>query len=282
MTPSNTSWLKKASISTISLWLIIFALIPTLLVIATSFLQVGENNFVVFSFTINNYQKILDPLFFHVFFASCYLASITTFTCLLVGYPFAYLLTQFSPKWRRILLLLVIIPFWTSSLIRIYAIKILLLQIERALRVFYPDVSILYTEFAVLIGLIYTMLPFMILPLFSTMEKLDRRLIEAAQDLGATPLQTFTRVILPLTIPGIIAGSMLVFLPVLGLFYVTDLLGGAKNIVIGNLIKNQFLVARNWPFASAASVFVIILMAMLIFVYVKSVNKFGGGRYEKI
>ena len=282
MTPSNTSWLKKASISTISLWLIIFALIPTLLVIATSFLQVGENNFVVFSFTINNYQKILDPLFFHVFFASCYLAFITTFTCLLVGYPFAYLLTQFSPKWRRILLLLVIIPFWTSSLIRIYAIKILLLQIERALRVFYPDVSILYTEFAVLIGLIYTMLPFMILPLFSTMEKLDRRLIEAAQDLGATPLQTFTRVVLPLTIPGIIAGSMLVFLPVLGLFYVTDLLGGAKNIVIGNLIKNQFLVARNWPFASAASVFVIILMAILIFVYVKSVNKFGGGRYEKI
>jgi spermidine/putrescine transport system permease protein len=185
-------------------------------------------------------------------------------------------------RWRPALLALVVIPFWTSSLVRTYAI-VILIKTEGLVNAFLLGVGLvdeplelLYTELAVLIGFVYTELPFMVLPLYAAMEKLDWRLVEAARDLGAGAWSVLWRVLVPLTLPGIIAGAMLVFLPALGMFYVADVLGGAKELLIGNLIRDQFLSARDWPFGAAASVVVTVLMAALIGVYALSQRRLAG------
>jgi spermidine/putrescine transport system permease protein len=177
--------------------------------------------------------------------------------------------------------MMVIIPFWTSSLIRTYALVILMkangiintLLIKAG--IVSEPVTLLYTDFAVYVGLVYTLLPFMILPLYAVMEKMDRRLMEAARDLGASGFQVFWHVILPLSLPGVMAGCIMVFLPAMGLFYVPDLLGGAKTMLMGNFIKNQFLTAMNWPFGSAASVFLLLLMGMMLAIYFTLSRRFN-------
>lgn len=262
------------SIGLIWIWLAIFACIPTLLVLATSLLSNRvDTNFIQLHLTLLNYINLFDTVYLKIFLHSFYLCGLVTFLCLLVGYPFAYILARIEEKYRALLLLLVIIPFWTSSLIRTYAIVILLKAkgifntVLISLGIIHQPLQLLYTNTAVLIGLIYTLLPFMILPLYANIEKLDTELLDAARDLGASRIRMFFKIILPLTWPGILAGCMLVFLPAMSMFYIPDLLGGAKSLLVGNLIEDQFLAAHNWPSGAAVSILLTILMGLLLGVY---------------
>lgn len=265
--------LQNAIIGVIVSWLLIFVFIPNLMIIGTSFLTRDDANLIEMTFTLSNYEKLMDPLYAKVVWHSFYMAVIATFICLLIGYPFAYIVARMPEKWRPFMLFLVIVPFWTNSLIRTYGLKIflgtrgLLNDGLLTLGIIDKPLRIMYTEYAVMIGLVYILLPFMILPLYSSIEKLDRSYLEAAKDLGATKFQAFIKIILPLTMPGIIAGCLLVLLPALGMFYVSDLLGGAKNLLIGNVIKSQILNIRDWPFGSAASISLTVLMGLMLFAY---------------
>ncbi len=265
-------------------WLLLFALVPNLLVLAVSFLERGEDEFVRLAFSLDSYVRLFDPLYAGVFWSSFRLAAVATLICLLIAFPFALLVARSKARWRPWLLALVVIPFWTSSLVRTYALVIiiktqgLLNETLLALGLISEPLEILYTGTAVLIGFVYTELPFMVLPLYAAMEKLDWRLVEAARDLGANAWAVLWRILVPLTLPGIVAGCMLVFLPALGMFYVADVLGGAKELLIGNLIRDQFLSARDWPFGAAASVVVTVLMAALIGLYALSRRQAGAGR----
>ncbi|WP_205743775.1 spermidine/putrescine ABC transporter permease PotB [Grimontia sedimenti] len=265
--------LQNAIIGVIVGWLLLFVFIPNLMIIVTSFLTRDDANLIEMTFTLSNYAKLMDPLYAKVVWHSFYMAAIATLLCLLIGYPFAYIIARMPVKWRPVMLFLVIIPFWTNSLIRTYGLKIflgtrgLLNEGLLTLGIIDKPLRIMYTEYAVMIGLVYILLPFMILPLYSSIEKLDNSYLEAAKDLGASKLQAFIKVILPLTMPGIIAGCLLVLLPALGMFYVSDLLGGAKNLLIGNVIKSQILNVRDWPFGSAASISLTVLMGLMLFAY---------------
>ncbi len=244
--------LQNAIITLIVGWLTLFVLVPNLMIIGTSFLTRDEANLIELTFTFDNYLRLLDPLYAKVLMHSFYMAIIATLLCLVIGYPFAYIVAKMPEKWRPFMLFLVIVPFWTNSLIRTYGLKIvlgtqgILNKSLMAMEIIDKPMRLMYTETAVMIGLVYILLPFMILPLYSAIEKLDNTYIEAAKDLGANKFQTITRVILPLTMPGIIGGCLLVLLPALGMFYISDLLGGAKNLLIGNVIKSQVLNARDW------------------------------------
>lgn len=267
------SLFRNLAVAAVVVWLSVFVIVPNLLSLATSVLSQGEVDFAGPPATFSNFAALAGPEFLRMFLDSAWLAMGAAGACLLIGYPFAYILARMPPKKRNIGLLLVIIPFWTNSLIRTYAlitilnVNGLLNKTLLALRLIETPLDILYTDAAVFIGLAYTLLPFMILPLYASIEKLDQRLIEAARDLGAGSFQTFLRVGLPLTLPGVIAGTMLVFLPALGMFYVPDVLGGAKSLLVGNFIRNQFLTAHNWPLGSAASVLLTVIMALLLLGY---------------
>ena len=276
---------QKITVAIIFSWLIFFVLIPNLLVLTVSFLTRDGSDFYALPFTLDNYASLFNPLYAQVVWNSLYMSGIATIICLLIGYPFAFMVSKINPKYRPFLLFLVVLPFWTNSLIRIYGMKVFL-GVKGVLNTMLMDIGILSepirilnTEVAVIIGLVYLLLPFMILPLYSAIEKLDGRLLEAARDLGANAVQRFFRVILPLTMPGIVAGCLLVLLPAMGMFYVADLLGGAKVLLVGNVIKSEFLISRNWPFGSAISIGLTILMALLIFVYYRA-NKLLNKKVE--
>ena len=276
---------QKITVAIIFSWLIFFVLIPNLLVLTVSFLTRDGSDFYALPFTLDNYTNLCNPLYAQVVWNSLYMSGIATIICLLIGYPFAFMVSKINPKYRPFLLFLVVLPFWTNSLIRIYGMKVFL-GVKGVLNTMLMDmgilsepIRILNTEVAVIIGLVYLLLPFMILPLYSAIEKLDGRLLEAARDLGANAVQRFFRVILPLTMPGIVAGCLLVLLPAMGMFYVADLLGGAKVLLVGNVIKSEFLISRNWPFGSAISIGLTILMALLIFVYYRA-NKLLNKKVE--
>ncbi|MCG6466512.1 spermidine/putrescine ABC transporter permease PotB [Vibrio parahaemolyticus] len=268
--------LQNAIITLIVGWLTLFVLVPNLMIIGTSFLTRDEANLIELTFTFDNYLRLLDPLYAKVLMHSFYMAIIATLLCLIIGYPFAYIVAKMPEKWRPFMLFLVIVPFWTNSLIRTYGLKIVLgtqgiLNTSLiAMHIIDKPLRLMYTETAVMIGLVYILLPFMILPLYSAIEKLDNTYIEAAKDLGASKLQTITKVILPLTMPGIIGGCLLVLLPALGMFYISDLLGGAKNLLIGNVIKSQVLNARDWPFGAATSIALTIAMAIMLYAYYRA------------
>lgn len=281
----TTNLFRRVSIGGAALWLSLFAVLPFLLIFVTSFLTRDEVSFVVLSPSLDGYAGIAGPVFLEVLWQSLYLASGATLLCLLVGYPFAYALARWRSKAKNFMLLLVIIPFWTNSLLRTYALvfmlkaKGLVSLTLMGLGLTDKPISLLYTETAVFIGLVYTLLPFMILPLYASLEKLDDSLLEAARDLGANRFEAFIRVTVPLTTPGIIAGSMMVFLPAMGMFYIPDLLGGGKHVIAGNFIKDQFLTARDWPVGSAASVVLTLLMAFLLLAYHVSAQRVRrGGR----
>ncbi|MBE4005776.1 spermidine/putrescine ABC transporter permease PotB [Vibrio parahaemolyticus] len=268
--------LQNAIITLIVGWLTLFVLVPNLMIIGTSFLTRDEANLIELTFTFDNYLRLLDPLYAKVLMHSFYMAVIATLLCLIIGYPFAYIVAKMPEKWRPFMLFLVIVPFWTNSLIRTYGLKIvlgtqgILNKSLMAMDIIDKPLRLMYTETAVMIGLVYILLPFMILPLYSAIEKLDNTYIEAAKDLGASKLQTITKVILPLTMPGIIGGCLLVLLPALGMFYISDLLGGAKNLLIGNVIKSQVLNARDWPFGAATSIALTIAMAIMLYAYYRA------------
>ncbi len=268
--------LQNAIITLIVGWLTLFVLLPNLMIIGTSFLTRDEANLIDLTFTLDNYIRLFDPLYAKVLMHSFYMAIVATLLCLVIGYPFAYIVAKMPEKWRPFMLFLVIVPFWTNSLIRTYGLKIvlgtqgILNKSLMALEIIDKPLRLMYTETAVMIGLVYILLPFMILPLYSAIEKLDNTYIEAAKDLGANKLQTITKVILPLTMPGIIGGCLLVLLPALGMFYISDLLGGAKNLLIGNVIKSQVLNARDWPFGAATSIALTIAMAIMLYAYYRA------------
>ncbi|AGV16411.1 MULTISPECIES: spermidine/putrescine ABC transporter permease PotB [Vibrio] len=268
--------LQNAIITLIVGWLTLFVLVPNVMIIGTSFLTRDEANLIEMTFTFDNYLRLLDPLYAKVLMHSFYMAIVATLLCLVIGYPFAYIIAKMPEKWRPFMLFLVIVPFWTNSLIRTYGLKIvlgtqgILNKSLMAMEIIDKPLRIMYTETAVMIGLVYILLPFMILPLYSAIEKLDNTYIEAAKDLGANKFQTITKVILPLTMPGIIGGCLLVLLPALGMFYISDLLGGAKNLLIGNVIKSQVLNARDWPFGAATSIALTFAMAVMLYAYYRA------------
>lgn len=269
------------TVAPIMLWMIALVAIPLLIVVEMGFLTRGDYGQIVYKFTLDNYKMLAKPIYLKILVDSLGIAFFTTAICLVLGYPFAYFVANSSKKYRLILFMLIMIPFWTNSLIRTYAwivilrtsgvINSYLLQ----LGIIHQPLQLLYTNGAVLLGLSYTLFPFMVLPLYSSLEGLDKSYIEAANDLGASRVQTFLRVILPLTMPGIAAGTVLVFIPTLGLFYVSDLLGGSKTMLVSNLIQNQFLTARNWPFGSAMSILLIFITVIFIAIYFKRSNGDG-------
>ncbi|OBT04609.1 spermidine/putrescine ABC transporter permease PotB [Vibrio cyclitrophicus] len=268
--------LQSSIVALITGWLVLFVMIPNIMIIGTSFLTRDEANLIEMTFTLDNYLRLADPLYFKVLMHSFYMAIVATLLCLIVGYPFAYIVAKMPVKWRPIMLFLVIVPFWTNSLIRTYGLKIVLgtqgvlNKGLLALDIIDKPLRIMYSETAVMIGLVYILLPFMILPLYSAIEKLDDTYLEAAKDLGANKLQTLLKVVLPLTMPGIIGGCLLVLLPALGMFYISDLLGGAKNLLIGNVIKSQVLNARDWPFGAATSIALTMAMAVMLYAYYRA------------
>ncbi|CAH6893338.1 spermidine preferential ABC transporter membrane subunit PotB [Vibrio chagasii] len=268
--------LQNVIVALITGWLVLFVMIPNIMIIGTSFLTRDEANLIEMTFTLDNYIRLADPLYFKVLMHSFYMAIIATLLCLIIGYPFAYIVAKMPVKWRPFMLFLVIVPFWTNSLIRTYGLKIVLgtqgvlNKSLLALDIIDKPLRIMYTETAVMIGLVYILLPFMILPLYSAIEKLDDTYLEAAKDLGANKLQTLLKVVLPLTMPGIIGGCLLVLLPALGMFYISDLLGGAKNLLIGNVIKSQVLNARDWPFGAATSIALTVAMAIMLYAYYRA------------
>ena len=242
-------------------WVAAFIVAPALIMLVYSFCERGTLGGVVFRFTLDNYAAVFDPVYLWIVGRSLVFAAITTAICLLMGYPVAYYIGRAPARWRNTLLLLVMVPFWTSFLIRTYAWVTILKQegLLNGLLLYYQLIAaafeMLYTRGAVLLGLVYTFLPFMILPIYTSVEKLDQSLVEAAFDLGARPLRAFATVIAPLTAPGIAAGALLVFVPALGIYAVNDILGGGRVDMIGNIIENQFKgAARNWPFGAALGV----------------------------
>jgi spermidine/putrescine transport system permease protein len=247
------------------LWVALFVVAPAAIMLVYSFCTRDDLGEVVYQFSWENYKRVIDILYLKILWRSLLYAGLTTLLCLVVGYPVAFAIARAHEKWRDRLLILVMIPFWTSFLIRTYA-WITILKHEGLLNgaliaMKLNPVDLLYTPSAVIIGLVYSYLPFMILPIYGSIEKLDPSLLEAALDLGAPPAKVFTKVILPLTKPGIIAGVLLVFVPAIGMFAVTDLLGGAKVPLIGNIIQNQFGQARDWPFGAALGTLLLLLFA---------------------
>ncbi len=266
------------TLSPVFFWMISFVALPLVIIVLVSFFTRGLYGDIDYRVTLENYTRMFNPLYFKILWSSLSVSFITTLLCLILGYPFAYFVSRAPKQIRSILLMLIIIPFWSNSLVRTYA-WIVLLRTEGIintvlmnLHLISTPLKLLYNETGVLIGMVYTLFPFMVLPLYTSIEKLNPSLLEAASDLGAVAWKRFLRITLPLTMPGIVAGSILVFIPTLGYFFIPDLMGGSKTMLISNLIKNQFLTARDWPFGSALSILLIILTLVLIGIYMRLVK----------
>lgn len=262
-----------------TLWTAVFVGIVLLYLLALSFFTpTGEGYGVRPGFTLENYRRLLSPAYLQVLGKSLLLAFYTTLICLGLGYPFGYCMARAGRKWRGILMLLVIVPFWTNALVRIYGWKILLMgngpvnDLLMALHLTERPLKLLNTYGAVLLGMVYALIPFVILPVYSSVEKMDWSLVAAARDMGAGPMRAFVTVTLPLTAPGAMAGVVLTFVPAIGLFFISDLLGGATDMYVGNLVRDQMLKAKDLPFAAAVSVVLLILTLLILRLY----RRFGG------
>ncbi|MBX4264621.1 ABC transporter permease [Clostridium estertheticum] len=270
--------LKVLTIVPISFWMIFFVAIPLLYIVFISFMQRGDDGSIVYISTISNYTRMARPLYVKVFLDSIVVAFVTTLFTLVFGYPFAYFATKIK-KYKILVMLLIMAPFLTNSLIRTYGWIVILSTngiLNHALLItgiIKEPLKMLYSYGSVMIGMIYTMFPFMVLPLYNSIDKMDRAYIEAAKDLGSSRWRTFRTVTVPLTMPGIVAGCILVFVPSVGLFFIPDLMGGSNVMLIGNLIENQFMGANDWPFGAALSIIMIFISLILILVYVKIVGK---------
>lgn len=259
----------------VSLWMILLVAVPFLYIFIISFMTPSTYGGVEFGFTFDNLKQTMELSTLKVYLDSFMIALETTIICLLVAYPFAYFVAQKSPIKKTVYMAFVMVPFMVNSMIRLFSwINLLrregiINQILLSLGVIKEPLQMVYNRTGSIIGLVYTLLPFMILPLYSSIEKLDKSLLEACSDLGAKPWKAFWLVTLPLTMPGIIAGVIMVFIPSLGLFFVTDLMGGSKVMVLGSLIRNDFITAKNWPLGSALSIVLILLTLLFIFLYKK-------------
>lgn len=270
--PSARAW---ALMAPGTLWLLFFFLVPLVFMLSYSFMPRGIYGGVESGFTTEHYARFFDALYLTILLRTVVYAIVCTGACLLMGYPVAYVIARSGP-WKNFLTFLVVLPFWTSFLVRTFAMIFLMRDtglINTALQglgLITEPIQMLNTPAAVLAGLVYGFLPFMVLPIYASLEKLDPSLLEAAEVLGARPFARFTKVVLPLSMPGVVAGSLLVFIPALGSYLTSDLLGGAKQMMIGNLVQNQFTTARNWPFGSAVSFVVMGVVLMAVFGYLRS------------
>lgn len=283
-------------------WLVVFFTIPLLIVLAMSFGQRGTYGGVVWNLNLENFSRFLnpeDPLYLRIFGRTIYIATITTIVSFLIGYPLAFWIASQSPKTRNTLILLLMVPFWTNFLVRTYAWILILrdqglintiwtgalngwfvgleaampwLPMEGLINLTTNPLPLFGTDLAIIIGLVYGWLPDMVLPCYAAVERLDNSLVEAAHDLYANRTKAFLRVIFPLTLPGVVAGSILVFIPSLGAYVTPDLLGGAKTIMIGNVIYSQFMSARDYPFGAAISIILMALMLAATLIYFRSTS----------
>ena len=278
---------KRVIILVPFLWLLIFFLAPFFIVMKislseaviasppfTPMLDWADEGVMQIRLVFDNYAYLWDdPLYVNTYFNSLKISSISTLICLLIGYPMAYAIVRSSHTTKHILLMLIILPFWTSFLLRVYAWMGLLADqgtingLLIALGIIDQPVRLLYTEFAVYVGIVYTYIPFMILPLYANMEKLDWTLLEAAADLGAKPIVTFFTVTMPMTMPGIIAGSLLVFIPATGEYVIPDLLGGGNVLMIGRILYNEFNANIDWPVASAVAIALLLALVLPMMLY---------------
>ena len=255
------------------LWYGIFFLSPLVQMVMISFGERGPYGGVQPGFYLDSYQALTNPLYVNIFVVTLKMALIGTFACLVVGYPLAYFLATRAGRYKTILFLLIIVPFWTSFLIRTYAWETILDSqgvlsgALQAIGVIHQPLQILYSPSAIFIGIIYNYLPLMVFPLYVALERMDMRLLEASKDLGAGRFTTFRRVTLPLTLPGVMTGCLLVFIPLTGEYLIPTILGGSKNIFMGNLIASQFLEVHDWPFGSALGVMVLVLLLVLVNIY---------------
>ncbi|MDI9412154.1 MAG: ABC transporter permease [Bacillota bacterium] len=254
-------------------WIGFLVGIPLIFVVILSFVSRDPLGNVVFKFTLENYQKVFDPIYLRVFLNSFLLAFFTGVVTLVIGYPVAYITSNLRPKQKALSIGLIMLPFWISSLLRTYGWMILLgnagiiNNVLRALNLIERPLPMMYKFSTTLVGTAYMLIPFMIIAIFNSVDKLDRSLLEASYDLGANKRQTFMRITVPLTIPGIAGGFTLVFIPALGLFFISDLLGGGRTIFLGNLINSQVTKGRNRPLASAFSVGMILMILVILFIY---------------
>jgi spermidine/putrescine transport system permease protein len=253
--------------------LLFLVLVPLVYVAVISFCQVDAGYNIVFSFTAKNYASLLDKSYLSIYANSLVVAFVTTLIALLLAYPFAYKIARMKSRAKIVLYMLVVIPFWTNSLIRIYGWRSILgpqglfNNILMRLGLTQQPVEFLFTRGAVILGMVYTLFPFMVLPLYTAIEKLDGALLEASGDLGAKPWKSFIGVTLPLTAAGIFSGCIMVFIPTLGFFFVADILGGGKNAMIGNIIEQQFQGGNNWPLGAALSIILILVTLLLVKIY---------------
>jgi len=256
-------------------WLLLFFVLPLVIIVIYSFLRRSATGDIDWSFSLSNYVLLFtEPLYLTIFWRSLWIALLTTALTLLIGYPLTFFIARQSPRRRVMLVFAIMIPFWTNFLVRIYAWRFLLNNtglINMVLESMgFAPVALINTPAAVLIGLIYGELPYMVLPLYAAFERVDWTLLEAAQDLGANRARALLHVLLPLTLPGIVAGSILVFVPTVGAFVVPQLLGGAKVAMIGSVLERQFLSAQNQPFGSAIALVFMLLLTTLILIYFRA------------
>ncbi|MEW8978561.1 MAG: ABC transporter permease [Symbiobacterium sp.] len=276
-----------AALAPTVLWLLALVAAPLVLMLAYSFAaHIAPDSPLPQGFTLEHYARLADPIYLRIFVRSILQAGLATFLCLLLGYPLAYYIARSPLQRRGRLLLLVIIPFWTNFLVRTYALMALLRaqgvinSILMAAKMIDEPLPLLYNEASVQVGLVYTLLPLLILPLYANLEKLDQRLLNAAQDLGASPFATFWNVTWPLSRPGVLVGCMMVFISAFGMYLVPDLMGGARSVMVGNLIQNQFLQARNWPFGAAVAL-VLAAVALVVALLVQRAGRLDGGEVQR-
>lgn len=257
------------------LWFFVFLIIPLCIVIVFSVLHKGEYGKIIYQLDFKNYARAFEPVYLNIIWRSVVLAGYTTFACLFFAFPLAYYMARAPKHMKPILLGLVIVPFWTNFVIRVYSLKLVLGEngtVNRVLmhlHLIHQPLQLTDNIFGIAIGMLYNYLPFMILPLYVALEKLDFMLLDAAYDLGANRIQTVWKVLIPLSLPGVVTGSLFVFIPAFGEFVIPDLLGGSQNMFVGTLISEIFLKVRDWPFGSALSSF-LVLFAMVSFLMVHS------------
>ncbi|MBQ8681608.1 MAG: ABC transporter permease [Bacilli bacterium] len=272
----NNKLMKWATTWPVIIYSFLLIVLPLVYIFIISFFQSDSYGGMNVTFTLKNYLMLFDLVYIKVFLKSFLIGGLTTLICILIAYPFSLCLRRQSEKVQSLCMILVIIPFLTNSLIRTYG-WIVLLRKEGVVNSFLKSIglieesiSFMYNDFGIVVGLVYTLLPFMILPIYGAVSKLNNSVLEASRDLGANGIQTFFRVIVPETMSGVVSGILMVFIPAIGYFFISDILGGGKLMLIGNLIKNQFLTARNWPFGAATSIFLIIITLVLVKLYKKT------------
>lgn len=264
---------NAAFLAPMYLFTVVFLIGPFVYMLLLSFMTRAETWGVVNDFTLRSYTKILEPVYFNTLIESLKLALLVTALVILLGYPFGYFMAKLPPRRRATMLLLIMIPFWTSSLMRLYGWIIIFRanglfdKLLMALHLTAKPLKLLYTYPAVVVGMVYALLPFMMLSVYSGVEKMDWSLVEAARDLGASPAQAFLTVTLRLTMPGLMTGVILTFVPSMGLFFIADILGGNKIVLLGNVIQEQLMKVHDWPFAAALSVILMLMTSVLILLY---------------